>query len=79
MTMLGVPYGADAIADAPGLAKQQAKSIAAKLASEGGPAALDQKEVIALIAYLQRLGTDIKLAKQAELPATTSVAPGSAP
>ena len=69
MTMLGVPYGADAIANAPAMAKLQAQQLAAKLKTEGGPAALEQKEIIALIAYLQRLGMDIKLAKLAEDPA----------
>ena len=58
MAMLGVPYG-DAIHHAPEMAREQAAKIAADLESQGGPAGLGDREVIALIAYLQRLGTDL--------------------
>ena len=61
MAMLGVPYG-DAIHRAPQLARDQAKGIADDLASQGGPAGLADKEVVALIAYVQRLGRDISAA-----------------
>ncbi|CAN5909229.1 cytochrome-c oxidase, cbb3-type subunit I [soil metagenome] len=64
MVMLGVPYGKDAIADAPGLAKVQGRQLAEKLVHAGGPLEMEDKEVIALIAYLQRLGVDIRLAQQ---------------
>ncbi|MDX2090910.1 MAG: cytochrome-c oxidase, cbb3-type subunit I, partial [Kofleriaceae bacterium] len=37
MAMLGVPYGMDALADAPGLARTQAQALAAKLRAQGGP------------------------------------------
>jgi cbb3-type cytochrome oxidase cytochrome c subunit len=57
--MLGVPYGAE-LNNAAALAETQAQHIAAELAQQGGPAGLDDREVIALIAYMQRLGTDIK-------------------
>jgi cytochrome c oxidase cbb3-type subunit I/II len=59
MAMLGVPYG-DAITQAPALAQAQAKLIADDIAAAGGPAGLEDKEVVALIAYMQRLGTDIR-------------------
>lgn len=59
MVMLGVPYGKDALDDAPGLARAQAKSLAEKLRAQGGPDGMAEKDVIALIAYMQRLGTDI--------------------
>ena len=39
--------------------QNQAQQIAADLQNSGAPAEPD-KEIIALIAYLQRLGTDIK-------------------
>jgi cytochrome c oxidase cbb3-type subunit I/II len=59
MQTLGVPY-------APGYEKRasedlraQAEAIALDLQKAGAPAE-PQKEIIALIAYLQRLGTDIK-------------------
>jgi cytochrome c oxidase cbb3-type subunit I/II len=59
MAMLGVPYG-DAIHHAESMARAQAKQIADQIAGEGGPAHLEDKEIVALVAYLQRLGTDIK-------------------
>ncbi len=62
MVMLGVPYG-DAVNNAPDQARAQAKQIADGIAQQGGPSDLADKEVIALIAYLQRLGKDIKLAQ----------------
>ena len=49
---------------APSLAKDQAAALAAKLQTEGGPPAMQNKEVIALIAYMQRLGVDIRASKQ---------------
>jgi cytochrome c oxidase cbb3-type subunit I/II len=61
MAMLGVPYG-DAVK--PGVARtmaeQQAKQIAAGIEQQGGPKGLESKEIIAITAYLQRLGKDIK-------------------
>ena len=59
MVMLGVPYG-DAVNRAPAMAREQATQMAAAIESQGGPAGLADKEVIALVAYLQRLGRDIK-------------------
>jgi len=59
MAMLGVPYG-DAVKDAPGMARTQAGEVAQRIVAQGGPAGLEDREIIALIAYLQRLGTDIK-------------------
>ncbi|HRX24748.1 MAG: cytochrome-c oxidase, cbb3-type subunit I [Chitinophagales bacterium] len=61
MQNLGVPYpeGYDAIANDD--LKFQAEQIAAKLAQEDSRIKTSaDKEIIALIAYLQRLGTDIK-------------------
>lgn len=59
MQKLGVPYekGYDAIANED--LKYQADKIANKLKSDGIKVMSD-KEIIALIAYLQRMGTDIK-------------------
>ena len=59
MAMLGVPYGR-ALHDAPDMARTQAREIAAQIVEQGGPGALEDKEVTALVAYLQRLGTDLK-------------------
>ncbi len=57
---LGVPYTDGQIASAEPDARAQASRIAADIASQGGPPALDQREIVALVAYLQRLGTDLK-------------------
>ncbi|HVJ17294.1 MAG TPA: cytochrome-c oxidase, cbb3-type subunit I [Polyangiaceae bacterium] len=59
MTMLGVPYG-EAVTRAEPMAREQAAEIAAEITRQGGPAHLENKQIVALIAYLQRLGTDIK-------------------
>jgi cytochrome c oxidase cbb3-type subunit I/II len=61
MAMLGVPYGD---INAQSLAHTQAQQLARELRTEGGPAGMENKEVIALIAYMQRLGVDIRLSKQ---------------
>jgi cytochrome c oxidase cbb3-type subunit I/II len=58
MVMLGVPYG-EAVNDAPGMARAQAEAIGQSIASQGGPADLSDKEIVAMVAYLQRLGRDI--------------------
>ncbi|HEY2410082.1 MAG TPA: cytochrome-c oxidase, cbb3-type subunit I [Polyangiaceae bacterium] len=58
MTMLGVPYG-DAVLHAESLARAQAQDISREIVKQGGPDHLEAKKIIALIAYLQRLGTDI--------------------
>jgi cytochrome c oxidase cbb3-type subunit I/II len=57
---LGVPYTKDEVAGATDLARRQASRIAADIAAQGGPRGLDDKQIVALVAYLQRLGTDIK-------------------
>ncbi|MBL7662391.1 cytochrome-c oxidase, cbb3-type subunit I [bacterium] len=62
MKKLGVPYTDEQIAQAVINLNQQAEKITAELQSQG--ANLDpgfkSKEIVAMIAYLQRLGTDIK-------------------
>jgi len=60
MAMLGVPYGDAVNNKAEQMARDQAKTIATEILSQGGPAGLENKKIVALIAYLQRLGTDIK-------------------
>ncbi|MCB9646554.1 MAG: cytochrome-c oxidase, cbb3-type subunit I [Deltaproteobacteria bacterium] len=59
MVMLGVPYG-DAVNNAETMARDQAQQMASAIEKAGGPAGLQDKKIIALVAYLQRLGTDIK-------------------
>jgi cytochrome c oxidase cbb3-type subunit I/II len=64
MAMLGVPYGKKALDSASALAHDQASTLATKLQTQGGPANLEDKEVIALIAYMQRLGVDMRASIQ---------------
>jgi cytochrome c oxidase cbb3-type subunit I/II len=59
MAMLGVPYG-DALKNAESMAVAQSEAIAAKIVEQGGPPGMADKKIVALISYLQRLGTDIK-------------------
>jgi cytochrome c oxidase cbb3-type subunit I/II len=59
MAMLGVPYG-DAVLTAEQTARDQAKLIAHEIEDQKGPAGLAEKKIVALIAYLQRLGADIR-------------------
>ncbi|MEL6330053.1 MAG: cytochrome-c oxidase, cbb3-type subunit I [Planctomycetota bacterium] len=62
MAMLGAPYGELVIEGNAAIhAENQARRIAAELESQGGPPASDteSKKIIALIAYMQRLGADL--------------------
>ncbi len=59
MAMLGVPYG-DAVNRAPEMARAQAADIAAEIERQGGPSDLRDKQIVAIVAYMQRLGMDIK-------------------
>lgn len=56
---IGVPYSDQEVANAANDLTAQAKSISDQLAGDGIKVKPD-REIIALIAYLQRLGTDIK-------------------
>ncbi len=58
---VGVPYTDDDIANAPAAMQAQAQEIQARLKQAGIDAPAD-KEIVALIAYLQRLGKDGKAA-----------------
>lgn len=57
---LGVPYDDNTINNAESLAAAQAKPIAEGLTSQGAPAGLENKEIVAVIAYLQALGKKAK-------------------
>lgn len=72
MVRLGVPYEPEVVANAEGLAVAQAKEIAARIVQENGPAGMEDREVIALIAYMLRLGTDLD--RPVEAPAATLTA-----
>ena len=64
---LGVPYTEDEIIQAEAGARAQARQIAEEIVAQGGPSGLEDKEIIAMVAYLQRLGTDLK-----KTPVTTA-------
>jgi cytochrome c oxidase cbb3-type subunit I/II len=57
---VGVPYSDGEIESAVTAMQAQASAIAAEVESQQGPTGLADKEIVALTAYLQRLGTDIK-------------------
>ena len=59
MAMLGVPYG-DAVLHGEQMARRQSLEIAERIAAQGGPKNLESKQIVALVAYLQRLGIDIQ-------------------
>jgi cytochrome c oxidase cbb3-type subunit I/II len=76
---LGAPYSDADLNDTAAVAQKQAESIAADIVQQGGPAMTYEKQAIALIAYLQRIGTDLfrteepdaeEAAKAAETPET---------
>jgi cytochrome c oxidase cbb3-type subunit I/II len=60
LAMLGTPYSANNIKNAQENARDQAEKIAAQIEESGGPDGLEDKEIVALIAYLQSLGQDVK-------------------
>ena len=57
--ILGVPYSDQEVADAREAAREQGEAVAAEIVKQGGPEGLSDRKIVALIAYLQRLGTDI--------------------
>lgn len=64
MKTLGVPYSDETIRDVENLYKEESGRIVADLLKDGVSVESD-KEIIALIAYLQKLGTDLPRAKEA--------------
>lgn len=60
MKSLGVPYSDEDIKGAEVDARLEAKTIADQLTAAGAAPQLEDREIIALIAYMQRLGVDLK-------------------
>lgn len=56
---LGAPYSDEELNDTAAVAKRQAERIAAEIVEQGGPAKTYEKQAVALIAYLQRIGIDL--------------------
>jgi len=63
---LGVPYTDADIDGAIDVAEAQAAGIAAAVVDQGGPDHLADREIVAMVAYLQRLGMDAARAIDAE-------------
>ncbi len=63
---LGVPYTDDQIANATTLAQEQARTLAADIEATGGPSGLADKEIIAMVAYLQSLGAYLQQSNNTE-------------
>jgi cytochrome c oxidase cbb3-type subunit I/II len=55
------------------MARDQAMKINADIVSQGGPANVYEKQAVALIAYLQRMGTDLN--RTPEPPADSAQPP----
>jgi len=79
MKALGVPYADGTVAQASDLARGQAREIAAKIVAEQGPAGLEDRKVVALVAYLMRIGTDLDKPIAEPVTAPASVATAGAP
>ncbi len=58
---VGVPYSDADVDDAVAAARAQAETIASEVAAQGGPQGLETKEITALVAFLQRLGKDVRM------------------
>lgn len=67
MKSLGVPYTVEEVENAETSAREEAKRIAENLGSDTGIKDLESKEIIALIAYLQRLGKNPALFEQIQV------------
>jgi cytochrome c oxidase cbb3-type subunit I/II len=60
LAWLGTPYSVQEIDDAVELAEEQANQIADSLIASGETRDFRNKEIVAMIAYLQRLGVDYR-------------------
>lgn len=66
LRQVGVPYSDQEIESAEEDARAQAREIAQDVVAQGGAPDLEDKEIVAMVAYLQRLGADIKAASVSE-------------
>lgn len=67
MKTLGVPYTEEQVQSAPQAASEQARQIAQGLAADAQIKDLENREIIALIAYLQRLGKNPRLLNETKV------------
>jgi len=75
VAVLGAPYDRE-LTEAEQMAREQAAAIAKSIVEQGGNTGFETKQVVALIAYLQRLGTDLFATPEV---APTEQQPESAP
>ncbi len=71
---LGAEYGEEELTDTEAHARQQAESIAADIVKQGGPAGMQEKQAMALIAYIQRVGTDLFRTPESKKPNASEAA-----
>ena len=71
MKSLGVPYTDEQVRGAPDAARAEAKKIAEGLAGDSPIKGLEDREIIALIAYMQRLGKNPDLLNRPEIQTET--------
>jgi hypothetical protein len=77
---VGVPYSDGETETAVTAMRNQANGIAKDVESQQGPTGLADKEIMALTAYLQRLGTDIKWKRpETQAPCSATALPPQAP
>lgn len=72
LSRVGVPYTDAEIDGAVAAAEAQAAEIARDVAAQGGPQGLERKEIMAMVAYLQRMGTDLRAAQTPRDPASNN-------
>ncbi len=72
---VGVPYSDDEISNGIVMAHEQADAIADEIVVQGGPENLGGKRIVALIAYLQRMGTDISKPEEVTIEIEEAIAP----
>jgi cytochrome c oxidase cbb3-type subunit I/II len=73
---LGAPYTEEELNNTAEVARKQAEFVAAEIVAQGGPAKTYEKQAVALIAYLQRVGID--LFAEEEKPAASEAPPEDA-
>ncbi|MBP7571368.1 MAG: cytochrome-c oxidase, cbb3-type subunit I [Acidobacteria bacterium] len=73
---VGVPYTDGEIETAVEAMAIHARAIAAEIEAQQGPPGLDGKEITALTAYLQRLGTDIRWKRSPSAPVAAGASVG---
>lgn len=65
LSRVGVPYDEATISGGAELARKQAVDVAKQIVDQKGQEGLDSKQVVAVVAYLQRLGKDLYAAPAA--------------